>query len=245
MAFAERAVRDHHLDRLRQLQQPHQVRDRRAAASEALGQLAVSLAEVLDERRARDGDVDRREVLADEVLDECDLETLAGVHGAHHHGDAREAGEPRGPPAALAGDEHVRPGRVGRRDDDRLDHARRPDGGGQRLQGRVVDAGAGLVGVGDDRIEGQLARAGGGGSEDRLGVAEQGRQPAAQAATVAGGGLSHGRRPPSQPRSRRRRRRSAGRSGSPARRTTAPRRAARYAAPRCGTRAPGSGGAPR
>ena len=58
-------------------------------------------------------------------------------------GTRSEAGEPRGPPAALAGDEHVRPGRVGRRDDDRLDHAGRPDGGGQRLQGGVLDAARG------------------------------------------------------------------------------------------------------
>ncbi len=60
-------------------------------------------------------------------------------------------------------------------------------------------------------------------------VLAQQRREAAPEAAAAARALSHGRRPPWPPRSRRRRPRSGGRSGSPARRTTAPRPGARCA----------------
>ena len=66
---------------------------------------------------------------------ERELERLRVVARADERGDLLEPGEPRGAPAALAGDELVRAAGE-RADEDRLQHAVRGDRVGQRLERR-------------------------------------------------------------------------------------------------------------
>ena len=233
MALAERAALEQ-LERLvGQVEQAHQVRDRDAAAADAQPDLLARKAELLDERRTRSCLLDRVEVLTSHVLDQRELERLGVVARADERGDRVEAGELRGPPAALAGDQ--------------LETCR-PASGRTRTgcsTPRVwIDAASaasassskcrrGWRGFGHDQVDrkpGAAPRARCRGRRD----GEDRRQAASHAAVPRGRNSPRRRlilgrlqpsceRPHARARRRRRSRRSTGRGGSPARRSSAPR----------------------
>ena len=132
-----------------QVEQAQEVRDGDAAAADAQADVLAGEPELLDEGRAGARLLDRVEVLAGHVLDEGELERRRVVALAHERGDALQPGEPRGAPAALAGDELVRPAGE-RADEDGLEDAVRRDRVGERLERRLVEA-RGAAGSGSAR----------------------------------------------------------------------------------------------
>ena len=93
-----------------QVEQPDQVRDRRAGASEAAGELLLREPELLDQRRAGARLVDRVEVLAGDVLDQRRLHPPRGVLVADHRRHRLRA-QPRARRASGARRRSARSGR--------------------------------------------------------------------------------------------------------------------------------------
>ena len=79
------------------------------------------------------GFIERRDVLALEVLDDGDLERGVVVDVLDQRRDRLKAGLLRGAPPALAGDQLVAV-LAGRPDEDRLEDAVLPDRGGQLVE---------------------------------------------------------------------------------------------------------------
>ena len=105
-----------------EVEEPDQVRDRRAASAEPPRQLLLAEPQVLDQRRAGAGLVHGVQVLARHVLDQRRLEALGLALVADDRRHRLEAGLPRRSPAPLAGDQLV--ATVAKRaHDQRLDHA--------------------------------------------------------------------------------------------------------------------------
>src|SRR3990170_26961 len=115
------------LDRLRQLEQAQAVGDGAAVLADPLRQLLLRPAELREQVLVRLGLLHRVQVVAQQVLDERELEALRVRGLPHERGDPVEPGQARRAPAALAGDELV--ARAQSAHDHRLDHARRPDRG--------------------------------------------------------------------------------------------------------------------
>ncbi len=92
-----------------------------------------------------------------EIFNDRYLHRLLVGDLAEDGGDGFFAGQLRGAPAAFAGNELI--AAAGQRaDQDGLHDAVGDDGGGQLGQLILVDAGAGLEGIGFDLVEGNLAR---------------------------------------------------------------------------------------
>ena len=98
------------------------------------------------------GFIERREVLALEVLDDGDLERRVVIDLFDHGRHGLQAGPAGGPPAALAGDELVATALAGT-DQDRLEDAMLADRGREVVQGGFVQRRAGLVGIGVDAVD--------------------------------------------------------------------------------------------
>ena len=160
----------------------------------------VRLAEVLHERRDGVGEFHRVEVLADDVLDQGELEPLALVGVAHEGRDALDAGALRGLPSPLARDQLV--AAFGERaHDHRLHEAARAQRLGQCIQGRLVEAAARLVGVWPDRGDLELQQASAGRDAGGRRTAQERREAAAQSlwwvqprSATSSGGLGVGGR---------------------------------------------------
>ena len=122
--------------------------------------------------------LDGVQVLALDVLDEADAERGLVGHFAHHRGDALEARDARGAPAALAGEDLVLRVAHGPHHDG-LDHAARADRFGELGERGLVHARARLVLAGPQRIDRQLraARASRCGLRRRRPAARPGRGP--------------------------------------------------------------------
>ena len=101
------AALDHREHVVGQLEQPEPVRDGRLRTADALGDLAERELELVDEQRVAARLLDRREVLAGDVLDEAEQQRVAVVGLADHGRHGRHARLARRPPAALAGDQLV------------------------------------------------------------------------------------------------------------------------------------------
>ena len=159
--------------------------------ADAVRNLVVGHPDALDERQVGLGLLDRVEPLALDVLDQRELHHLAVADLADHGRDAGEAGRPRGPQAALAGDELVavvsRPAH-----DHRLEHTGRLDRCSQLRDRRLVEPGTRLEGVRRDVFDRQLAHAGLARLErgDGLPTGDQGLKPSSQHLPL------HGRAPP-------------------------------------------------
>ena len=93
---------------------------------DALGDLAERQPELVDQQGVRARLLDRRQILARDVLDEAEQQRVAIVGLAHDGGNGRDAGFARSAPAALAGDQLVA-ALEPRPHDDRLDQALRAD----------------------------------------------------------------------------------------------------------------------
>ena len=130
-----------------------------AAAAQPPRQLLLAEPQILDQRRAGARLVDRVEVLARHVLDQRRLQALRLALVADDRGHRLQAGLPRRPPAALAGDQLV--ATVAQRaDDQRLDDARVGQRRGQRLDRVGAEARSRLARVATDRLHRQLAQLG-------------------------------------------------------------------------------------
>ena len=106
MALGQRARVDQ-VDRLvGKVEQADGVRDVGSAPAEPSRQRRGGQLEIVEQDGDRPGFFDRREVLADDVLDQRDLERVGSVErGVDQRRDRRVARLLRGAPAALAGDD--------------------------------------------------------------------------------------------------------------------------------------------
>ena len=202
------------------VEEPDQVRDRRAASAEPPRELLLAQPQILDQGRAGARLVHGVQVLPGHVLDQRRLQALGLALVANDRRHRLQAGLPRRPPAALAGDQLV--ATVAKRaHDQRLDHA----GVGERRRQRLDRVGPelrpGLARVAPDQLDGQLPKL----RLRDLGLRQDRRQPAAHSR------LSHEPPPSPRPPARRRstdtrsaRSRSASSSAS-SRYATAPREA--------------------
>src|ERR1700744_4396264 len=109
MAFGQRSVLQSFEHVVGQLQQPDEVRDGDAAASNSSSDVLAGEAELLYERGTGTRLLDRVEVLTDHVLDEGELERRGVVVSADDPGYLGYPSELGGAPATLAGDELVAP----------------------------------------------------------------------------------------------------------------------------------------
>ncbi len=142
----------------RKLEQSQRVADAGPALADVPGHLVVRQAEVLDELPITLGRLERIEVLALEVLDQRQLETLTLVRQTDDHRDRRQAGQARRLQAALAGDEKVSAAVGRRRDEQRLQHAVLANRGGQFVQLPARDFTPRLPWVGADLVHGYRLR---------------------------------------------------------------------------------------
>src|SRR5436190_266423 len=121
VSLAELAALEHAEHVVGQLEQPNPVRDGRLGAADAVGHLAQREPELVDQDGVRTGLLDRRELLARNVLDQAQQQRVAVVGVANDGGDRLATGFPRRAPAALAGDDLVAAGGA-RPHEQRLDH---------------------------------------------------------------------------------------------------------------------------
>src|SRR5690349_14001959 len=125
------------LNLLRKPQQPEAVRDRRAILPDSLGQLLLSPRELRQKLLIGLRRFDRVEILAQQVLDERELDAL-GVGGlSHDRGDPIEPGLARRAPPPLPRDELVRTSDSP--NDDRLDDPRGLDRRRKLVERREVE----------------------------------------------------------------------------------------------------------
>ena len=114
---------------------------------------------LLDHAVVHDRFLERRQVLALEVLDDRDLERRVVVELFDERRDRVESGGGRRPPAALTGDQLVAVGSLEGTDEDGLQDAVLANRSGQLVQRALLEAGSRLVGVGLDPVDWDLADA--------------------------------------------------------------------------------------
>ena len=117
------------LDRLGKLQEAQTVGDRAAVAADPLRQLLLRPLELRQQLLVGLGLVHRVQVLAEQVLDQGELQALTVGRLPKEGRDPFEPGELRGPPPSLAGDELIALALA--TDDDRLNQPGGPYRGGK------------------------------------------------------------------------------------------------------------------
>ena len=123
-----------------------------ATSPDLLGQRGLGHVQILEQHGERAGLLDRAQVLANEVLDQRQLQRSRLVQGVvDQRRDRRLAGELGGAPAPFAG--HQRIPIAERTDDDRLQHPALADRVRQRRERRLVKPPPRLVGVGVDDVD--------------------------------------------------------------------------------------------
>ena len=140
-----------------EVEEADQVGDSRAAPAHPAGELLLGDAQVVDESGTGPGLLHRIEVLADHVLDQGGLQALVLGRGPDNGRDAVDARLLRRAPAPLTGDELVPPV-LERPDDQRLEQPDRADRSGQGIEGGGVELGTGLVRIGLDLGDVELAQ---------------------------------------------------------------------------------------
>src|SRR5439155_17480351 len=211
VAFRELPALDHAEHVVRQIEQADAVRHRRLRASDAFCDLAEREAELVEQYRVGPRFLHRRQLLARDVLDQSEQQRVAVIRLAHDRGNRRMPGLTCRTPAALTRDDLVAPGRT-RPHEQRLDHALAADRLREPRARLGVEALAGLLRVGMDRVDRQLKQLG----CARLEAADEHLEAAAEAAAVR-----RARQAPSPPSSTRPLRRNGGRRRSPASRGSA------------------------
>ena len=107
MAGGQRAVLNHRLDGIGQGQQAHHVGDMAAALADGAGQILLRVLELLHQAAIALRLFQRSQILALDVLDQRDFQRLAVAEIADDDRNLVQAGDLRGSPAALAGDQLV------------------------------------------------------------------------------------------------------------------------------------------
>ena len=136
----------------RRVGQPKAILEVALVLAELVGELADAVAVLMDHPIEHRGFVERREVLALEVLDDRDLQGRVVVDVLDQGRDRRQSGLPGGPPATLAGNDLVRV-RAERPDQDRLKHAVFPDRRRQLIERRLLEDEPWLLGVRLDPLD--------------------------------------------------------------------------------------------
>jgi len=116
-----RPARKVRLDDVRELEQSHAVGDAAPVALNALRELFLGPAELGEEALIGLRFLHRVQILAEQVLDQGQLEALRVGHLANDRGDVDKAGQLGGPPAALADDQLI--AFTNASDDDGLEYA--------------------------------------------------------------------------------------------------------------------------
>ena len=107
VAHVELAALEHLAHQARQLEEPQQIRDRRARPADGVGCIGVREPEFLDEPVQRARLLDGVQVLALNVLDQRHRDGGLVGNVANDGRDRLQARHLRGPPAALAGHDLV------------------------------------------------------------------------------------------------------------------------------------------
>jgi hypothetical protein len=144
MAHFDLAVEEERLHRFREVEQPQQVGRRGARAADRVGGLLVGQLELVDQAMHALRFLQRIEVFALDVLDQRHRERRLVGDLAHDDRHFLQAGQARGAPATLAGDDLVALG-VDRTHEDRLHQALYLDRGGELAERGLVHPGARLV----------------------------------------------------------------------------------------------------
>ena len=132
------------------------VRDRRAILADRIGQRFLRHRAFVEQPPVGGRLVDRIEVLPLDVLDQRDLQQLVVADLAHDHGRPQEAGNLRGAPPALAGDDLEAVAAAPH--EDRLDDAVHADRLRELLERPLLNLQARLPRVGHDAVEIDLER---------------------------------------------------------------------------------------
>ena len=155
MPHRELPAREQLLHRRRQPQQPQKVRHSRALLAHSSGDLLLRHPELVVQLVIRVRLFHRVEVFALDVLDQRELQRVAGLEGVLHHG--RHGGQPRllrGAEAALAGDQLVLI--AGAHDHERLHDAMLADAARELVDRCLVEHAARLIRIGLDLIDRNL-----------------------------------------------------------------------------------------
>ena len=108
----------------------------------------------IDQLAEGEGDLDRIEVLALDILDQRHLHYLVVIHGADIGGDRLQLYQPGSAVAALTADDDILPLSLTiLSHGDRLDEPDVLDRGGQLLKGLGIEVSPWLVGIGVNGIE--------------------------------------------------------------------------------------------
>ena len=177
MTLGQLAALDHLQHVLGQLEQPHAVRHRRLRLADTLGELAERQPELVEDDRERARLLDRRQILARDVLDETEQQRVAVVGLAHDRRHGLQLGVARRTPAALAGDQLVAAGRA-RPHEHRLDDALARTDSASPAPASESNLPARLARVRMDRVDRQLGELG------RRRAAEENFEAPAEAACV-------------------------------------------------------------
>ena len=154
MAGGNLAIGDELARRSRELQQTQSVGDMRAALADDLGEIALGVAELLDEPLIAARFLDRVEIGALHILDDGELQGLAVVELMDDDGNFGEMRELRRPPAPLAGHDLIGVGEAGdRAHDDGLNDALLADGGGEIGQVRLAEIYARVSRIGPQELD--------------------------------------------------------------------------------------------
>jgi hypothetical protein len=138
------------------LEQPEEVGDCRPVQAYGPGDLRLTQLELLAQAAEARRFIDRREIVALQVLDQREGEQRAVVHFLHDRGDLRPAESLGGTPATLAGDQLV--AAVARAHDDGLEQSRRLHRVGEIGELCFVDPGPRLKRVGSHARNRQVAQ---------------------------------------------------------------------------------------
>ncbi len=195
------AVVEGRLDPYGQLEQAHKVGHGGAALAHPVSHLGLGQVEALDHLLIGGGLFQGAKVRPLHVLHQGPFQQLLGRGFPHDDRHFPQPGQVGGPPAAFPGHqpEIPRPHLWVDGDDQGLDDAVLPDGGGKFQQGGLVELGAGLLRVGGDVVHGDHLHPAGLGLGHDFGAGRVGRVCAgdqrAQAAAkspAAGGGWTGG-----------------------------------------------------
>ena len=135
--------------------EPEPVLEVALVLAQLLGQTTDAVAVLPDHPVVHRGLIERREVLALQILDDRDLECRVVVELLHERRDRAEPGSLRRAPAALTGDE-LEPVAAERPHENGLQHAVLADRRGELIQRFLVDRQSRLLGVWLDLVDGDM-----------------------------------------------------------------------------------------